>query len=154
MSDAADKLVQTRLAIIAYVQHREHRSGGGAAGPESDAADAQSDWGQDLEDEPHGRVRGWFHRLKRAGRAWWRQHPAHAGLELVTPMLSDYAGRKPVTFLGISALAGAALAVARPWRLISVTGLLVALLKSSPLSSMVLSAMSAANSRIDNRPPS
>jgi hypothetical protein len=153
VSDAADKLVQTRLAIIAYVQRREHRSGGGAARHEGDAAGAEAEREQDLEDESHGRVHGWFHALKRAGRAWWRQHPAHAGLELATPVLSDYAARKPVAFLGMSALVGAALVVARPWRLISVTGLLVALLKSSQLSSMVVSAMSAANYRKDNRPP-
>ena len=69
------------------------------------------------------------------------------------PVLSSYAARRPVAYLGISALVGAALIVARPWRLISVTGLLLALVKSSQLSSMVLSAMSATDYGNDNRSP-
>ena len=157
MSDAADKLAQTRLAIIAHIQRRERRPGGRAARAEREAARGDADAGveghQELEDEPHGRVRGWYQRFQRAGSAWWRHHPAHAGLELVTPVLASYAERKPLTYLGVSALIGAALVVARPWRLISVTGLLVALVKSSQLSSMVLSAMSAADYGQDDRPP-
>jgi hypothetical protein len=56
----------------------------------------------------------------------------------------------------IAALAGAVVVVvvvvARPWRMISVTDPLVALVKSSQLPGMVLSAMSAADSG-HNRPP-
>jgi hypothetical protein len=43
--------------------------------------------------------------------------------------------------------------IARPWRLISVTGLLVAVLKSSQLSSVLMSAMSAADFKKDHEPP-
>ena len=153
MSDATDKLTQTRLAIIAYIQRREDRPAGDAARHESDPAGAEADAKQELDDGPHGRARGWFEGFKRAGRAWWRQHPARAGLELATPVLSACAARRPVAFLGISALVAAALVVARPWRLISVTGLLVALVKSSQLSGMVLSTLSAADDGPDNRSP-
>jgi len=41
----------------------------------------------------------------------------------------------------------------RPWRVISLTSVLVALMKSSQLSSVVLSAMSAADYGQDQRPP-
>jgi len=67
------------------------------------------------------------------------------GLELATPALSQYAARKPAQFLGIAAVVGAVIVIARPWRLISVTGLLMAVVKSSQLSSVVMSAMSAAD---------
>lgn len=155
MSDAADKLAQTRLAIIAHIQRREQRSNGGAGRHARTAGDmgseSQADWEQDPEDEPHGRVRDWYQRARRMGSAWWRDHPAHAGLELATPVLSSFAARSPVAYLGISALVGAACVIARPWRLISVTGLLVALLKSSQLSGLVLSAMSASDYGRDGR---
>ena len=125
MSDAADKLAQTRLAIIAHIQRREQRSSGRAGRHERAAADAgtgtEADWEQDLEKEPHGRVRDWYHRARRMASAWWRHHPAHAGLDLATPVLSSFAARRPVAYLGISALVGAAFVIARPWRLVSVT---------------------------------
>jgi hypothetical protein len=150
MSNAADKLARTRLAIIAHVQRREHRHNRGADRDEPEPGRDDREWSED--GHPAG-VGGWFASLKRAVGTWWRHHPAHAGLELATPVLSDYAARKPFQYLGIAALIGAVVVVARPWRLISVTGLLVTLVKSSQLSSMVLSAMSAAYHGQDRRPP-
>ena len=94
----------------------------------------------------------WFARFKHAAVAWWRSHPARLGVELATPVLSGYAARKPVQFLGIAAAVGAIVMVTRPWRLISVTGLIVTLLKSSQLSSVVMSAMSAADFKKDHEP--
>jgi hypothetical protein len=73
-------------------------------------------------------------------------------LELATPALSDYAGRKPVQFLAIAAAVGVAAVIARPWRLISATGLLMALVKSSQLSGLIMSAMSAADDPGDRQP--
>jgi hypothetical protein len=43
--------------------------------------------------------------------------------------------------------------VVRPWRLITVGGLLAALLKSSQVSSLVMSALSAADFQKDHRRP-
>lgn len=152
MSDAADKLAQTRLAIIAHVQSRERRSvrRENARIEEGEAETGESEW--EGEEQPRS-LAGWINRLKRVGGAWWRHHPAHMGLELATPVLSDFAARRPVQYLAIAAALGAVIVVARPWRLISITGLLVALLKSSQLSSMVLSAMSAADYGRDRPPP-
>jgi hypothetical protein len=42
--------------------------------------------------------------------------------------------------------------IARPWRLISATGLLMALVKSSQLSGLIMSAMSAADDPGDRQP--
>ena len=150
MSRAGDRLARTRLAIIEQVQRREGRSGG-----------------RDERGREHGRARrdagepeaadgdsgeGWFGHIKRALGTWWRHHPAHMGVELATPMLSAYARRKPMQFLGISALVGVAFVVTRPWRVISATGIVVALLKSSQLSGLLMSAMSAADFQKDARP--
>ncbi|MEO7391831.1 MAG: hypothetical protein ABIU58_06625 [Ramlibacter sp.] len=74
------------------------------------------------------------------------------GVELATPVLSTYGRKYPLRYLGAAAAVGAVIAVVRPWRLISATGLLVALVKSSQLSSMVMSALSAADYRRDGPP--
>lgn len=152
MSDAADRMARTRLAIIEHVQRRERR-------PEKpDTKRQHREPGPRTEadeDEEHSAGGGpaWFAGLKRAAGNWWRHHPAHMGVELATPLLSAYASRKPVQFLGIAAAVGALLMVVRPWRLVSLTGLAVALVKSSQLSSVIMSAMSAADFEKDHRPP-
>jgi hypothetical protein len=137
MSQAGDKLAATRRAIIEQAQHRDRRRehadrpSGGIGQTAGDAA----------EDGDEG---GWLGGLGHALKTWWRHHPAHMALELATPVLSGYARRKPLQFLGIAAAAGAVIVVARPWKLISATGLLMAVLKSSQVTGLVLSAMSAA----------
>lgn len=147
MSDAAGKLAKTRLAIIEQIHRRERHPERGGADLDQEGRSADERW-----EESGSGPASWFAGLKRAASGWWREHPARLGLELATPALSEYAGRKPVQFLAIAAAAGAVVMIARPWRLISITGLLVALLKSSQLSGLVMSAMSAADYSKD-RPP-
>jgi hypothetical protein len=74
-------------------------------------------------------------------------------VDLATPLMRSYARRKPLQLLAISAAAGAALTFTRPWRLISLTTLIVALLKSSQLSHLLMAAASAADYRKDDRRP-
>jgi hypothetical protein len=150
MSEAADQLARNRQAILAYVARRERRHdpreepAGGAAFAEGEPFP---------QEEPYGEGGGWFGPVQRAIGAWWRYHPAHMAVDLASPLLRSYARRKPMQLLGIAAAAGAALTLARPWRLISLTTLAVALLKSSQLSSLVMAAMSAADLRKDEDRP-
>lgn len=158
MSDAADKLAQTRLAIIAHLQGRERRHEHRGAERYADPQEAgQPDERAPLAASRSTRSRGpagWFHHARHVARSWWRHHPASMGLELVTPALSSYASRKPVQYLAIAAAVGAVFMVVRPWRVISVTGVVVALLKSSQLSALVMSAMSGAEfGKDDDEPP-
>lgn len=148
MSDAADKLARTRLAIVDHIQRRERRDNG-AENRHANESAGQEGWEQS--GSGYG-ASGWFASFKHAAGEWWRSHPARLGLDLATPILSNYAARKPVQFLGIAAAVGAVAMIARPWRLISVTGLIVALVKSSQLSSVVMSAMSAADFKKDHEP--
>ena len=80
--------------------------------------------------------------LTRTVQAWWRHHPAKVALEIAEPVLNQYAKNKPYQLLGIAAAAGAAAVLVRPWRLVSVTGLLLATLKSSGLANVALSFVS------------
>lgn len=79
--------------------------------------------------------------VQRAIRVWWHNHPANLALEVSRPVLGKYAKEEPLKLLGISVIAGAAIALLKPWRLISVTGLGVAALKSSQASGLLLSLL-------------
>lgn len=150
MSGASDKLDRSRQAILEYVARRQRRHDpreeppGFAGAPEGYAFSG---------DEPQPPGGGWLGHLLYAARTWWRYHPAHMVVELASPVLHEYARRKPLQLVGISLAAGAALTFARPWRLISLTTLLVALLKSSQLSHLLTAAMSAADYRKDHNRP-
>jgi hypothetical protein len=151
MSDATDKLARSRQAILEHVAKRERRhdpreeTAQGFADPEGFA------YAQD--EDPPDAGSGWFGHMKHAVRTWWRYHPAHMAVDLATPLMRSYAQRKPLQLLGISLAAGAVLTFARPWKLISVGTIVIAVLKSSQLSHLLMAAMSAADYRKDgNRP--
>lgn len=150
MSEASDKLARSRQAILEHIARRQRRYD---PREESPAAydDAQAAFAP--EEEPYRGGGGWFGRFQHAVGTWWRYHPAHMAVELTTPLMRSYARRKPLQLLAISAAAGAALTFARPWRLISLTTLVVAVLKSSQLSHLLMAAMSAADYREDNDRP-
>jgi hypothetical protein len=151
MSDAKEKLARSRHAILEHIARRQRRHD-----PREemgrDFADADP-YGFVSEEEPEEPRGGWFGHLSHAIRTWWRYHPAHMAADLASPLMRSYARRKPVQLLAIAAAAGAALTFARPWRLISLTTLIVALLKSSQLSHLMMAAMSAADFRKDGQRP-
>jgi|GEM_PF-575709 len=73
--------------------------------------------------------------------AWWQYHPMHLAIDIGRPFMRNYARDKPLQLLGIAAGIGAAAALVRPWRLVSVTGLVVAALKATKLSTTLLSLL-------------
>lgn len=149
MSGASDKLDRSRQAILEYLARKQRRHD-----PREEPAGAPFGGYGDYEDEPLPPPGGgWLGHLTHVVRTWWRYHPAHMAVDLAAPLMHEYARRKPVQLLGISLAAGAALTFARPWRLISLTTLLVALLKSSQLSQLFVAAMSAADYRKDHNRP-
>jgi hypothetical protein len=138
MSAAADRLARSRLAIIEHVHRKEVRHDR-----------LQSDYGEGEQWEAAQAAAasggGWFTRIKRAAKSYWRHHPARMGVQVATPLLSAYARRQPMAYIGIAAAAGALVVVARPWRLVSVTGVLIGLAKSPQLASVVMAAMSGSD---------
>jgi hypothetical protein len=152
MSDASDKLARSRQAIVEHIarKQRKHdpreefegqRFAEGGGYPEE----------EDFESDPPGA--GWFGHFAHVVKTWWRHHPASMATELASPLVRSYARRKPAQMLGIAFAAGALLTFARPWKLISVTTIIVALLKSSQLSHLMTAAMSAADYRKDHNRP-
>ena len=137
MSEGSSKLAQSRRAIVDHVQRRQRRR----ESREQRVDDQSTGDLVHADDDSQDTGGGWFGGLRHAVSAWWRHHPAHLAVELATPALAGYARRKPVQFIGIAAATGAVVLLARPWKLISATGLVVALLKSSQLSGLLMSAV-------------
>jgi hypothetical protein len=151
MSDASDKLARSRQAILEHVARRQRRHD-----PREETAQGFADqdgfaYAQD--EEPADAGGGWLGHMKRAVRTWWHYHPAHMAVDLVSPLMRGYAQRKPLQLLGISLAAGALLTFARPWKVISVGTIVIAVLKSSKLSHLLMAAMSAADYRKDHNRP-
>lgn len=143
VASAGDRLARTRLALIEHV-HRKERKPARARAQEARGEHEDGEQWQAAEAAAASGGGGWFSRLGRAARSYWRHHPARVGVQMATPLLSQFARRKPLAYVGLAAAAGAIFMVARPWRLISVTGVLVALAKSPQLAGVVMSAMQAA----------
>ena len=150
-SDAADKLARSRLAIIDHVHGRERRHEPRAAAEADDGLEPLGGAPPTRRRMPRGR--GWLAGIRYAAGTWWRHHPAHMALELGTPALQSYAQRHPARLLGAAAVIGAVVVLVRPWRLISLTTVLVAVVKSSQLSSVLMSALSAADYGRDREGP-
>ncbi len=135
MASPTELTPQERLAISrkAIVRHmnRHHRE-----------IDRSADSFDDAE-ESSPAAHGTLSMIKHTAREWWQRHPASAAAELAHPLLSDYARSHPFKLLGISAAAGAAAVVIRPWRMVSVGALLVAALKSSGLLRTMISMLSS-----------
>lgn len=137
---AQQRLAQTRRELLRHMGPAQAAAMAQAHGDSPRRATDAQDPTTAAEPPPAGQASaapaGAWSSLRRAAHSWWRAQPAHLALELGQPVLEKYARAHPVKLLALSAGAGAALVLARPWRLISLTGLLVAALKSAQLSAL------------------
>lgn len=128
-SEAGDRLARTRLAILEHIAHSRRGKPPGAPGPDAGESASQGRWGG----------------IRTALHDGWEHHPARIALRIAfqwaEPGLRAYVQRHPMQLLAGCAAAGAMLVLARPWRLVSVTGVLLAAIRSPRLASMVLSAL-------------
>jgi hypothetical protein len=149
VSAGSDRLERTRLAILEHVHRKEQRKHG--IRPDNADTPAQAHAAEHRPRRTRG-PSGWMGHARDAVDGWWRYHPAHMVLDLARPALTSYAQRKPLQYLGIAAVAGAALFLLRPWKLISASGVLVALVKSPQVASLVMSAMASSQNPRDDEP--
>lgn len=80
---------------------------------------------------------------RRTASGWWRSHPASLAVDVVQPMIENYAHANPLKLVGLAAAAGALVVIVKPWRLISVTSVLVAALRSTQMSSLIAAFLSS-----------
>lgn len=137
MSNASQRLAQSRAAIVSQLRRGDRRPEAG-----SSARDQSSEQAGGRQAQGPGT---WMDTAARALRAWWENHPAHLALELATPALTRYASEKPLQLVAIAVGVGALVAVARPWRLVSATGIALALLKSSQLQGTLMAFFAASH---------
>ena len=134
------RLAISRQAIVRHMHHDEQnvasRDSSGRLEDGADHPKSTNSWGV----------------IKNAVRSWWEHHPASTALDLAEPLIGQYARDKPFRLLGIAAGAGVAIAVFKPWRLISLGGVLLAAMKSSDVSSVIFSILSpASNESVHSR---
>ena len=87
--------------------------------------------------------------MKHALLSWWRHHPVSVAVSLAKPLMGKFADEQPFKLLAVSAGLGATLVVMKPWKLISLGGIVLAALKSSDLSGALLSMLSSSSKKLD-----
>ncbi len=74
-------------------------------------------------------------------------------VQLAQPLLQRYARKQPGKLIAIAAGTGAVIMLVKPWRLLSVTALVAAVLKTSDVADMVTTLMHGQlAARDDDRP--
>lgn len=79
----------------------------------------------------------WFSMGRSVAQRWWQRHPAHAMGQLARPLLQSYAREQPVKLMAVAASIGAVAVLIKPWRLLSVTAVLAAVMKTSDVADVV-----------------
>lgn len=138
-----ERLATSRRAIVRHM-NRDSKSRDDSGNPDLDEGEqmkpvSSGTWGI----------------VKHAIQAWWHHHPVSVAFDLARPAIGHYAEDKPFKLLGIAAGLGAAAVLLRPWRLVSLGGLLLATLKSSELSGALHSLLSTSRQEAadpDNNP--
>src|SRR5438067_13696682 len=82
MSDAANRLAHSRLAIVEHIARRERRHD-----PREEPAPPAYGGEPPPREEPPPPGTGWMGRVQHAVRMWWRYHPAQMAVEVATPVL-------------------------------------------------------------------
>lgn len=127
---AQQRLAASRQAIVRDMNREEDARSN---------APAFEDANEEISESGIDAASGTWDLVRQVASSWWQSHPAHLALDVAKPMMQGYAQEQPVKLLGIAAATGAALVVLRPWRLISLTGVALALLKSTEVSGIVQS---------------
>jgi len=133
---------QQRLAISRRALVRQLNGGEATPGDVRDEDDA-------LEYAQHNRVCAasaherhvWASMARSMAQRWWRRHPAHAVGQLARPLLEHYARKEPAKLMAAAAATGAVLVLVKPWRLLSLTAVLAAVLKTSDVADIVNTLM-------------
>jgi hypothetical protein len=133
--DTKSLTAKQRLAISRYAITR-HMSRGRL--PQADDVDEPSD-------DPALAQRGTWGKLKFLARSWWRNHPANYAVQIARPSIDDYAAKEPFKMVGIAAAVGAAAMVIKPWKILPLTALLLAPLKSSGFTSTAVALFAPPN---------
>jgi hypothetical protein len=118
-----ERLAITRKAIVRCM----HK---GQPPPEDDAGKAFGNQPRSIPESNWGLV-------KQALRSWWYHHPASIAVEIADTFLGRYARSHPVKLVAIAAGVGAGMVLIKPWRLLSLGGVTLTVLKSPVIAGAV-----------------
>lgn len=138
---------QARLAASRKALVRQMVRDDGRADPDAPNGFHGSDSTQTNDAHPGTERSSTWQVFTQAVMAWWQHHPVQMAVDIGRPFLNNYARDKPLHLIGIAAGVGAAAVLIKPWRLVSITGLAVAALKSTKLSTTLLSLLPRAAPR-------
>ncbi|SEJ60213.1 hypothetical protein SAMN05444746_102754 [Variovorax sp. OK212] len=129
-----------------------------AADPSSyDESDDDLEYAHDSSDAIPRRRQGsgnvWLSVGRNVVERWWQRHPAHAAGQLARPLLERYARKEPAKLMAIAAATGAVVVLVKPWRLLSATAVLAAVLKTSDVADIVTTLMQKTSSPPRKDPP-
>lgn len=144
------RLARSRRALVDQLQGGRPRRD-----DEFDAYPPEEGEFAELPEGAEGRAQGagrfaWSSVARNVVRRWWRRHPANAVGQLARPLLDRYAREEPAKLVAAAAATGALVVLIKPWRLLSITAVLAAVLKTSDVADMVTTLMQKnANPRKD-----
>lgn len=154
------RLAISRRALVRQLHGGEARDQGhpaldGAADDELEYAhhDASGEPGHEQPAPRRGNRNIWGGVARSVVQRWWRRHPAHAVGQLARPVLEHYARKEPAKLMAAAAATGALLVLVKPWRLLSVTAVLAAVLKTSDVADVVNTLMQKTSSPPRKDPP-
>jgi hypothetical protein len=136
-TNGTPNLTQTRRELLNYLAQAERT--------ESEASDRK----QPRLSAPMNAASGapgfeWSSLIEAGLSSWWHDHPARAGASLLKSATEEYARKKPVQVVTIAAVAGAAVVLLKPWRLVSASALMLSLFRSSNFTGMATSMLETA----------
>ena len=123
----------TRRELLKFVQSAQTSSE--AAPIANDATRANG--AARVQESTQAQGLNWRVLLGAGASTWWHQHPARSVVSLLQTATTEYARKRPLQVVTVAAVAGAAIVLFRPWRMISATALLVSVARSSNFSGMV-----------------
>ena len=137
-----ERLAISRQALVRQFEGRKPRH---ARAPAVQALDDIDDVDElprnEVPYESSGARFGWTSMGRSVLRRWWRRHPANAVGQLARPLLERYAREEPAKLVGAAAATGALVVLVKPWRLLSITAVLAAILKTSDVADLVTTMM-------------
>ncbi|MDQ0589545.1 hypothetical protein [Variovorax paradoxus] len=140
-----ERLAISRRALVRQLNGEDEPESSGNRGSRSAAQEHPAGMhaggeAADRESSMRGRNQ-WASMARSMTERWWRRHPAHAMGQLARPLLEHYARKEPAKLMALAAATGAVIVLTKPWRLLSFTAVLAAVLKTSDVADVVNTLM-------------
>jgi hypothetical protein len=151
-----ERLARSRRALVRQLNGEKEEPRDSARGRRNAAREADPETYASASADGKASPRNshqWTSMARSMTERWWRRHPAHAAGQLARPLLEHYARKEPAKLMAVAAATGAAIVLIRPWRLLSFTAVLAAVLKTSDVADVVNTLMQQKNTSPRKDPP-